>query len=59
MARRLFTCLGALGFYAIAATSSFAQIINTSDIDAICRSMKWLRLFEQDFRFDRWSICRD
>ena len=21
--------------------------------------MKWLRLSEQDFRFDRWSICRD
>ena len=40
MARRLFTCLAALGFYAIAATSSFAQIINTSDIDAICRSNK-------------------
>ena len=21
--------------------------------------LKWLRLSEQDFRFDRWSICRD
>jgi hypothetical protein len=21
--------------------------------------VKWLRLSEQDFRFDRWSICRD
>jgi hypothetical protein len=22
------------------------------------RGLRWLRLFEQDFRVDKWSLCR-
>ena len=28
-------------------------------VASVLARLKWLRLSEQDFRFDRWSICRD
>lgn len=40
MVRRSVTVLSAILFCIIATTSSFAQILNTNDIDAICRSYK-------------------
>lgn len=40
MARQFLVFLGAIVLCTIASTSSFAQLINTNDIDAICRSNK-------------------
>ena len=39
-ARRSLASLSAILFCTMAATSSFAQILNPNDIDAICRSVK-------------------
>jgi len=41
------------------AISIRGRVTTGSEVHVKDVSVKWLRLFEQDFRFDRWSICRD
>ena len=37
----------------------FLGFVQLACLVILFRRLKWLRLSEQDFRFDRWSICRD
>ena len=46
------------GFFARVVTDAREGKFNTR-IMQTSGGLKWLRLSEQDFRFDRWSICRD